>query len=142
MTTTAHYDEAILSDLFKDANGFRPRELFWSNWNASTVAERNTIWDSLLADVERSIAEDKAQDEAAIMSYEHSLSELMAAGAPDRAAAIEWLVGSLREPDHLWQGAGEVCWALGLPYRMEAEFQPWYDRVMKPRWEEEMKGWG
>lgn len=140
--TTAQYDEAILSDLYKDAHGYRPRELFWEMWKGMTVEERNAEWQMLCDEVDQSIEEDRAREEEARLSYERSLTELQAAGAPDRATAIEWLVDSLRGPDHLWQEPGEVCYALGLPYSMDKEFKPWYDKVMRPRWEEHTKDWG
>jgi hypothetical protein len=139
MTATARYDESIISDLYKDATGSRPRELFWNRWNEASEEERNTIWDGLCRDVEDSIEEDRAREREAVASYEARLVELQELGAPDRETAIAWLVDSLRGPDHLWQEPGEVCYELGLPFSMEKEFKPWYDRVMKPRWDEKFK---
>lgn len=140
--TIAQYDEAILSDLHKDARGFRPREFFWNRWNEMTVEEKNAEWLMLCNEVDQSIEEDRAREAAALASYEASITNLMEAGASDRATAIEWLVESLYGPDHLWQDAGEVCYHLGLSYSMDKEFQPWFDKVMKPRWKEHTKDWG
>ena len=46
--TSYTYDEAIVSDLHKDAYGFRPREGFWNHWNLSTHDEKQEMWDGLL----------------------------------------------------------------------------------------------
>jgi hypothetical protein len=46
--TKAIYDENILSDLHKDAYGFRPRELFFARWDAMSVEEKNDEWEHLL----------------------------------------------------------------------------------------------
>lgn len=142
MTVTAIYDEAILSDLHKDARGYRPREFFWTRWKEMTVEERNAEWQMLCDEVDQSIEDDRAREQAALESYEASLANLMASGAATREIAIEWLVESLYGPDHLWQDAGEVCYHLGLSYTMDKEFKPWFDRVMKPRWTEKFKEWG
>lgn len=131
--TKAIFDESILSDLYKDAYGVRPREPFWVMWFNLTIEEKNETWNRILADLETSIEEDKAREEEARISFEKSLADLQAAGAKDREQAIEWLVESLRGPDYPWQEPGEVCYALGLSYSMEKEFEPWFERVVKPR---------
>lgn len=57
MTTT--YDENLVSDLHKDAYGFRPREGFWARWETLSEQERQAEWDSLMAEARRSAAEDE-----------------------------------------------------------------------------------
>ena len=42
------FDENIVSDLYKEAYGTRPREGFWSEWDAASNDEKQRIWDSLL----------------------------------------------------------------------------------------------
>lgn len=43
------YDENIVSDLYKEAFGSRPRDHFWSEWESASNAGKQEIWDQLLA---------------------------------------------------------------------------------------------
>ncbi len=42
------YDELIVSDLHKDAYGYRPREWFWEQWDAYSDDDKKIVWDNLL----------------------------------------------------------------------------------------------
>jgi hypothetical protein len=42
------YDEDIVSDLYKEAFGFRPREDFWANWNSYSDEERQVSWNQMI----------------------------------------------------------------------------------------------
>lgn len=59
------YDESYLSDLHKEARGYRPREGFWAVWNEALPAGKQLIWDNLCADAERALAQ--AREEEAII---------------------------------------------------------------------------
>ena len=52
------FDERILSDLHKEAHGFRPGLLFWDDWNVSTDDQKQDIWNRLC-----DIANDEAERE-------------------------------------------------------------------------------
>ena len=52
------FDEDIVSDLYKDAYGLRPREEFWFDWDYATPDQKQKIWDNLTE-----IAQDEAQRE-------------------------------------------------------------------------------
>lgn len=42
------YDDMAVSDLHKDAFGFRPSETFWQEWALSNPDARQQIWDDLI----------------------------------------------------------------------------------------------
>jgi hypothetical protein len=42
------YDDMSVSDLHKDAFGFRPSETFWQEWELSNPDARQQIWDDLI----------------------------------------------------------------------------------------------
>ncbi len=42
------YDDMSVSDLHKDAFGFRPSETFWQEWELSDRDARQRIWDDLI----------------------------------------------------------------------------------------------
>jgi len=53
MESNYTFDETIVSDLHKDAYGFRPREYFWSEWKEATNDRKQAIWDDLLDTADR-----------------------------------------------------------------------------------------
>ena len=122
-TVTYTFDEAIVSDLHKDAWGFRPSSYWWYRWNEGSDATKQSMWNSLTVDLEVAMAEEKARFDRAIAEYEARLAEYISIGAKDRATAIRWLVQSLEltEADK-WYGASLICYRLGLPHQMQSEF--------------------
>lgn len=123
VTMTYTYDENIVSDLHKDAYGFRPLEGFWRHWNESTMDQKQVIWDKLLRDLDREIEAEKKRHEMAIAEFEDLIRTNISCGAGDRETAIRWIVDSLdlSETDKMY-GGEYVCYLLGLPYSMEKEF--------------------
>ena len=47
-TATYTFDEDTVSDLHKDAYGFRPSGCWWGNWNTMSDAEKQEEWDQLI----------------------------------------------------------------------------------------------
>ena len=47
------FDEQTVSDLHKDARGFRPRAAFIEGWNQSDDENKQAIWNGLLRELER-----------------------------------------------------------------------------------------
>jgi hypothetical protein len=123
-TMTYTFDEDIVSDLHKDAFGYRPSEGFWVNWNCASDDAKQTVWDGLIYALNRAMDEQKAAYDAAKSEYEARLAEYISIGAKDRATAIRWLVQSLEltETDK-WYGAEYICYTLGLPDSMKSEFK-------------------
>jgi hypothetical protein len=123
-TVTYTFDEDIVSDLHKDAWGFRPSSYWWYRWNEGSDATKQSMWDSLIVDLEVAMANQKAAYDDAKSEYEACLAEYISIGAKDRATAIRWLVQSLEltEADK-WYGAEYICYTLGLPNSMQSEFK-------------------
>jgi hypothetical protein len=69
-TTTYTFDENILSDLHKDAYGFRPSEIFFREWDLLDDDGKQDLWDQLVNAVGDSILEEKRQHEMAIFEFE------------------------------------------------------------------------
>lgn len=47
------YSDDIISDLHKDARGYRPGECFWEEWTQSLANAKQRIWDMLCDELER-----------------------------------------------------------------------------------------
>lgn len=117
------YDESIVSDLHKDARGFRPSSDFWAMWNEALPAGKQLIWDNLLEDFDDAAYAEQVAHELAIHNFENEVADCLALGAKDRKTAIKWIVQALNlSQTDLMYGGSFVCHMIGLPYTMEGEF--------------------
>lgn len=85
------YDENSISDLHKDAYGFRPGQSFWGFWAASNPEQKQACWDSMIADLKQSMDEEAKEEAAAIVRFEDRIDNLMHSGTT-REKVIEWLM--------------------------------------------------
>ena len=118
------FDEQTVSDLHKDARGWRPREYFWETWEAASNEEKQQIWDSLCEELEWEMERERKAEERAVAEFEEQIARNLSYGAADRQQAIRWIVESLDPSENdMRYGGSWVCWELGLPYSMEKEFE-------------------
>lgn len=107
------FDANIVSDLHKDAHGFRPKSLFWAEWNAASDDQKQRIWDGLIDDLNQSNIEEGLREQAAIAATEVRIQAIMAT-----------VVGSTREDairflHDVYDTRGDVNFLefeLGVPY--------------------------
>lgn len=124
---TFTYDETILSDLYKDAYGFRPRDSFYREWDNLDNTGKQALWDFLCVQVEASIEADKAFQENAKFQLEIEIANNIMLGAKDSSTAFRWIVESY-DSNHEINGfeSGMFCYQFGLPYMMEDELMNLY----------------
>jgi hypothetical protein len=91
-TATYTFDENIVSDLHKDAYGFRPCQNWWADWGSMNNVGKQQEWDSMIDAMERREASRKEAERASIVVFEHNVTTTIANGAKDRATAIRWLM--------------------------------------------------
>lgn len=53
------FENYLISDLHKEAYGFRPTQRFFDDWDGYTDAEKQEVWDSLVATMEENAAMEK-----------------------------------------------------------------------------------
>lgn len=122
---TYTFDATIISDLHKDAYGYRPREWFWADWNKSNDAQKQEIWDVLLRALDDEIEREKQEQAAAVADLEASIQRNLELGAADRETAIRWIIESLGLDEYdLRYGGSYICFRMGLPYDMRTVFDP------------------
>jgi hypothetical protein len=111
------FNERIVSDLYKDAYGFRPREYFWSEWNNSTDTEKQETWDQLLRELEFSINEEREREAAALARLEARIADTIAVGAADTVTALMWIMQAEEFSVYdLRYGADYFCYHFGVNY--------------------------
>ena len=121
--TVYTYDERIVSDLHKEAYGFRPSQYWWGEWKASDEDGRQQIWDDLCEAMEAEMEDQRKRHERVIQEFEDLVLRQQEVGAPDRQTAIRWIVDSLElSQNDLCYGADYVCYCLGLPYSCSSMF--------------------
>lgn len=103
-----------ISDLHKDAYGFRPSN--FASFRAMNDDQLQAVYHDLVAAVQSSIEEDKRREAAASDEWNAHIIHLMEVGAKDRATAIRWDMDAMGAgPD-----VGYYCYLCGLSYDMEA----------------------
>ena len=112
MQATYTFDENCVSDLHKDAFGFRPSQSFWEYWDEANDARKQRIWDDLLEALDREMEFQRQREAAAVEIFDEMLDRLYRAGAKDFAMAIKWAHDA-----HETNGDDEYLeYHLGLPY--------------------------
>mgnify|MGYP003349311713 CR=1 FL=1 len=62
--------ENVVSDLYKDAYGSRPREGFWDNWDNASADQKQAIWDGLIETMNAEVAREREIQRQAVADFE------------------------------------------------------------------------
>jgi len=119
MTTQQYtFDDNTVSDLHKDAYGFRPSQAFYQAWSRMSDDEKQAEWDSLIDALEASIIEEKVMQEQNVRVMNERLDAIVAAGAKTRADAMRWLLSASNWTE---QDPEYFDYSNGLPYGFAAK---------------------
>ena len=114
------FDEQIVSDLHKDARGYRPTEYWWDQWSLCTDDQKQTMWDSLCDELEQAMALEELDQARALAKLLDRILETMKLGAEDQKTAIKWIIEAEEFSDHdLQYGADYFCYHFGLSYQVK-----------------------
>ena len=116
------FDENIISDLHKDAYGFRPAAEFGMLWQLSSDDQKQEIWDDLVVIMQRSMKAEEAAEKAASEAFESQIQAAILSGAADRETAIRWVVEALDLSEgELSYGGEYICFLMGLSFSYTQE---------------------
>lgn len=116
------FDENIVSDLHKDARGYRPREYFWAEWNNSNDFDRQAIWDGLLKEVSAELDRERQAHLMAEIAMHQRIQGMLLLGAKTEVQALQWIMEAEEFSDFdLQYGASYFCFHFGLNYNVEKE---------------------
>jgi hypothetical protein len=104
--TNYTYSDELVSDLHKDAYGFRPREGFWDNWNAASPEMKEEIWCGLLVTMGDRMDEERAAQSKAYAEFRATLKNVMQTQGVNWKTALRWLQEADGEYDiehYLWK---------------------------------------
>lgn len=106
------FDETIVSDLHKDAYGFRPYTGWWIMWGEASDLSKQEIWDDLIDALTFRQEVEKQEQAHAIVRFEQLIAKTIEHGAGDRETALRWIMdASICNGD--WEF---LCYEHGLPY--------------------------
>ena len=86
------FDENTISDLHKDARGFRSHTGFWMDWKASSDGEKQVIWDMLCNELMAEIEREEREAIEAENRFNTLVEETIKVGAGNRKTALRWLM--------------------------------------------------
>lgn len=111
------FDENTVSDLHKDARGWRPREHFWADWNEASNEQKQVIWDGLCRELTWEMEREEALKERALRAFEARINGAIGHGAKTMEDAVRWVLQAedFSEFD-LRYGADYVAFRFGLDY--------------------------
>jgi hypothetical protein len=114
------FDESIVSDLHKDARGFRPSCMWWKTWEESSAEEKQVIWDDICAELEEEINREKRMQENALANMKKRIADTIALGASDEVSALKWIIEAEGfDASDLMYGVSYFCYHFGLSYNVE-----------------------
>lgn len=111
-----------LSDLFKDARGFRPPYSYLSDASKLDDGRLQDLCDRLQTEVEESINAEAAASLRAQKSFEETITRTMEAGARSREEALRWMVQSIQGRPSDAQDVESLLWQSGV----DLDFSPMY----------------
>lgn len=118
------FDENIVSDLHKDARGFRPREGFWAEWNSSNDFDRQAIWDGLCRELSAEMDRERQAEARAALALTERLDQMYELGANSEVQALQWIMEAEEFDDYdLRYGADYFCYHFGLNYSAKNDFR-------------------
>ena len=106
------YEENIFSDLYKDVNGFRPRQ---HEFYDAKPARKQVIWDNMLTELGEVMEAEQNKRDEKVVEFEALIVRTIESGAVDRIQAIEWLRHA-EDDDYMKYDDGYFEYTYGLPY--------------------------
>jgi hypothetical protein len=109
---TYTFSDDLISDLHKDAYGYRPGEGFWERWAKATDEEKQAEWDWLCQVLEREMAFEREAQAQAVVRFGKLIEQTIASGAGDRETALRWIM----ESSDCFGDWDYLAYQHGLPY--------------------------
>lgn len=109
---TYTFDENLVSDIHKEAHGFRPSAYWWQVWQESSDDQKQGTWDDLIDQLNHSIEQERQAHVRATERFEQLVAKTMEHGAGDRETALRWIMAA-SDCRGDWD---YLCWQHGLPY--------------------------
>ena len=118
------FDSQIVSDLHKDARGFRPTQYWWDQWELCSDDQKQTMWDALIDELSETMDRERQAEARAALALTERLEQMYELGATSQVQALQWIMEAEEFDDFdLRYGASYFCYHFGLSYSAANEFR-------------------
>jgi len=123
------YDENVISDLHKDARGYRPRETFFNMWETLSQDDKQGVWDMLCEEL-NSVMEEEARLEAeALKELRVHTRNVMNVMRCTWDKALRILIQTEGEDPECPQGFMHALWKMDIGYQDRDKIYKLYKEV-------------
>lgn len=119
------FDENIISDLHKDARGYRPSQDFWHGWNTMGDDTKQSVWDMLIEELNNSMEMQRLEEENALKEFRVTLRKVMDTMNCTWNRAVEVLAEA--EGDDLSYDFDYFLWKQGLGFKDRNKIHKLYE---------------
>jgi len=117
MSENYTFDETIVSDLHKDAYGYRPSSGWWAEWKSFTPDEKQKGWDRMCEVLEENEEIERRRAARSYDLWDRHISRIAAEQGISLADAIRWDM----QAENAEGDVGYYCYNWGLSYSTEDE---------------------
>lgn len=136
------FDLNTISDLHKDARGYRPSQDFWNFLAVANPEQKQAVWDGLIEELNLANEAERRVEDLAVKTFETKIAGIMDSTLCTREHAIAMFVESMNLAEHdLMYGGERICYLLDLPYRMAKELDPIVIQILDERVEQSLKNY-
>jgi len=102
----------IISDLHKDARGYRPSQYFWEGWKELSDEGQKEIFDMLAEELQIREQDEREMEQRAIENFEARIADVIKLGAGNRQTALRWITS--QEKFYHSQSVEHFVWEQGI----------------------------
>lgn len=124
------FSDDIVSDLYKDARGFRPDEYFWEEWTQSPDDAKQRIWDNLVKEMEYKQKEEARIEAANLVEFRNSVRKTMDFCGTKWTQAVEYLCDAEGDDVNCDQGFDYFLWKQGIGFEDRANIRKLYQEAV------------
>ena len=118
MTETT-FDSSIVSDLHKDAYGFRPSSTWMRAWHEMDDAGKQEEWERLCDMMESEATAEREREEIAHKRWSQHITDMMSVNGISKSTAIRWDMQAMDAEGEV----GYYCFKWGLAYSNEEKIK-------------------
>jgi hypothetical protein len=118
------FDENIVSDLHKDARGYRPSHHWMELWNYADNDQKQVMWDALCKELSAKLDRERQAEARAALALTERLEKMYELGAKSEVQALQWIMEAEEfDSFDLQYGPSYFCYHFGLDYSAANDFR-------------------
>lgn len=122
------YCDDTISDLHKDARGFRPSEYFWEEWTQSPQEAKQRIWNNLIEELAYNQKEEERIEAANLAKFREQVAATMKFCDCNWKKAVEFLADAEGEDIDNDQSFDYFLWCQGIGFEDRANIRELYKK--------------